>query len=62
VFTGQDDWVCDPSMSEIIAEKIPNSTLVVFKNSGHSVPMDEHHAYVKMLRQFITKKYHFTND
>lgn len=55
VFAGQDDWVCDPSLAKVIADEIPNATFVLFENSGHSVPADEHEAYIDMLRQFIAK-------
>lgn len=53
VFGGRDDWVCPIEYSEKIAELIPHAKLVIFEESGHSVPIDQHEKYINMLREFI---------
>ncbi|MCH9643669.1 MAG: alpha/beta fold hydrolase [Gammaproteobacteria bacterium] len=53
VFGGRDDWICPIEYSEKMAKLIPNAKLVVFEQSGHSVPLDEHDAYIEMLSQFV---------
>lgn len=55
VFGGRDDWVCPIEYSEKMASLIPNAELVIFEKSGHSVPIDEHDAYINMLREFMLR-------
>lgn len=53
VFGAKDDWICPVEYSQKIAELVPSAKLVIFNESGHSVSMDEHEKYIKMLRDFI---------
>lgn len=55
VLAGQDDWICSPSQSKIIAEHIPKSTLKIFKNCGHALAVDAHEKYIKAVTKFIKK-------
>lgn len=53
VLAGQDDWVCPPSQSKIIAREIPKATLKIFKNCGHSIAMDAQEKYIKVIKKFL---------
>lgn len=39
--------------SELIAEKIPNSKLVIFEKSSHSVMKDEYDKFLEVVSQFL---------
>ncbi|WP_245630354.1 alpha/beta fold hydrolase [Amphibacillus sediminis] len=53
VTVGRHDWVTPVVCSEIIAEHVPNSKLVIFENSGHSPHAEENEDYLKLVRQFL---------
>jgi proline iminopeptidase len=53
VLAGQDDWICPPQQSKIIAEHIPNAKLKIFKNCGHALAVDAHGIYIKTIKQFL---------
>ena len=52
VTVGRHDWITPVVASEDIAREIPNSTLVIFENSGHSPHREENEKYLKLLRDF----------
>lgn len=56
VLAAQDDWICPPSQSKIIAKHIPNAQLKIIKDSGHSVSIDQNEKYIKAIRQFLKRK------
>lgn len=53
VTVGRHDWITPVVCSELIAEKIPNSKLVIFENSGHSPQNEENEKYLKLVREFL---------
>jgi proline iminopeptidase len=53
VSVGRHDWVTPVTYSEVMANQIPNSKLVVYENSGHSPHLEENESYLKTLRYFI---------
>lgn len=53
VLAGQQDWICNPSQSKIIADKIPNAELKIYKNSGHAVAVDAHKQYIRDIKKFL---------
>lgn len=55
VTVGRHDWITPVECSEIIAEEIPNSELVIFENSGHSPQVEENDSYLKLVRAFLLK-------
>jgi proline iminopeptidase len=55
ILAGQDDWICDPSQSKIIAQHIPHSELKIFKNCGHALAVDAHEKYIKAVKKFLQK-------
>ncbi|MGN8646256.1 alpha/beta fold hydrolase [Gracilibacillus sp. HCP3S3_G5_1] len=53
VTVGRHDWITPVICSEIIAEQIPKSKLVIFENSGHSPQIEENEAYIALVRDFL---------
>lgn len=53
VIGGRHDWICPPEFSQEIAQLIPNSQLMIFENSGHSIRTDEPDAMRQAIRQFL---------
>jgi proline iminopeptidase len=56
VTVGKHDWITPPVAAKLIAEQIPNSTLVQFENSGHSPQLEESDLYVATVKQFLNKE------
>ena len=54
VIAGEQDWICPPSQSRRIAERIPCAHLKIFANSAHSVAQDEPAAFLAAVRGFLT--------
>lgn len=54
VVAGARDWICPPSQSRIIAERIPRAHLKIFPNSSHAVATDEPEAFLAAVRGFLT--------
>lgn len=55
VLAGQEDWICSPAQSKIIAKHIPNAKLKVFKNASHAVSVDAHKEYIKTVNKFLSQ-------
>lgn len=53
VIGGKHDWICAPEFSEEIAQKITNSHLRIFENSGHLIRADEPEALLDAIRSFL---------
>jgi len=53
VTVGRHDWITPVVASEDIAREIPNATLVIFENSGHSPQHEENAKFVKLVRDFL---------
>jgi proline iminopeptidase len=53
VLGGDKDWICRPAQSQLMAEKIPHATLKIFKNCGHSIAIDAHEKYIKIIKLFL---------
>ena len=53
VTVGRHDWITPVEGSELIAEKIPKSKLVIFENSGHSPQLEENEDYLQLVREFL---------
>jgi len=54
VMAGAHDWICPPSQSRLIAEKIPRAHLKVFPHSSHAIASDEPEAFLAAIRGFLT--------
>jgi proline iminopeptidase len=53
ITVGRTDWITPVSCSEKIAALIPNSTLVVFEESGHSPQIEQAEAWTRTVRDFL---------
>jgi proline iminopeptidase len=56
VIGGEYDWITPVSESHEIAKRIPESELVIFKNSSHSVMKDEYDLFHATVRNFVKSK------
>lgn len=56
ILAGQNDWVCGPKQSHVMAEHIPNSKLKIFKKCGHALTTDANDKYLKEVKLFLTTK------
>jgi proline iminopeptidase len=54
VTVGRHDWRTPVEASQVIADLIPDSRLVVFENSGHSPQLEEPALFQKVVRDFLT--------
>ena len=57
ILAGQNDWVCSPKQSRIMAENIANSKLKIFKKCGHALTTDVNDKYIKEVKLFLTQKH-----
>jgi proline iminopeptidase len=53
VLAGAKDWVTPLSQSTLIDELLPESTLVVFDESGHMPHIEENEAFLAAVRSFL---------
>lgn len=53
ILAGQNDWICSPQQSRIMAENIPNSKLKIFRKCGHSLSTDANEKYIKEIKLFL---------
>jgi proline iminopeptidase len=55
ILAGQNDWVCSPEQSRIMARNIPNSKLKIFKKCSHALTSDVNDKYIKEVKLFLRK-------
>ena len=53
ILAGDQDWICRPSQSKIMAAHIPDATLKIFKNCGHAMAVDAHEKYINIVKRFL---------
>lgn len=53
VLVGEEDWITDPHYSILMAEQIPNSSLVIFKHASHAMEADVPEEYFQTIADFI---------
>lgn len=53
VITGDCDWIFDEKYSKLMANKIPNAKLVIFKNAGHFIEIDASDEFYSAIRNFM---------
>lgn len=53
VTVGRDDWITPVASSQVIADLIPNSRLVIFEKSGHSPQIEEAELWRQTVRDFL---------
>lgn len=55
ILVGRDDFVCPPSRAQIMHERIPDSELVVFEESGHFAHVEEPRAFFEAVRGWLER-------
>ena len=53
IITGRHDWITPVESSILMNEKIPNSKLVIFEESSHSVIKDEYDKFIETVKEFV---------
>src|SRR5699024_4861183 len=53
ITVGRHDWVTPLEESELLHEKISNSTLKIFENSGHGPQNEERELWLQTVREFL---------
>lgn len=56
ILCGRHDWITPAKHSQLMAEKIPNSKLVIFEESGHYPYIEENDKYLAAIRDFLSAK------
>jgi proline iminopeptidase len=54
VVSGRHDWVTPVGESELIANGIPGSELVIFEESGHMPFIEEQDGFINAVKRFVT--------
>jgi len=54
IIFGQNDWINDPSLAVLLAEKIPNSKLVLLDECGHFIWRDQRDKYFTEIGDFLS--------
>lgn len=57
ITVGRTDWITPVSCSQVIADLVPNSEMVVFEKSGHSPQIEEAEAWTRTVREFLHRVY-----
>jgi proline iminopeptidase len=55
ILVGKDDFICPPSQAKIMHERISNSELVIFEESGHFVHVEEPDAFFDTVRGWLRR-------
>ena len=62
VMGARHDWITPVEDSEEIAGLIPQSELVIFEQSSHSVVKDEYAHYISIVKDFVLRRIHETAE
>lgn len=55
ILCGRHDWITPVSQSKILNEKIQNSELVIFENSGHWVYIEEEELFLNTVSEWLER-------
>jgi proline iminopeptidase len=55
VCTGRYDRACTVEASEAMAQRLPNSKLIIFEKSGHMTFVEENKLYLNAVREFLNE-------
>jgi proline iminopeptidase len=53
IIVGDQDWICPPSQSRLIAARIPDARLEVFVSANHSVHIEKNSEVIATIRRWI---------
>lgn len=54
ILVGDEDWITDKQYSQMMAEKIPNSQLIIFHESDHAMESDVPELFFNAIQTFLT--------
>ncbi|KAK8163901.1 prolyl aminopeptidase [Phyllosticta citrichinensis] len=55
VIVGSEDWICPPTQSRSIAERIPKARLVVVPGANHSVQAEKNDIFIGEVRKLLAE-------
>lgn len=53
VVVGAEDWICPPSQSRLIAERMPRAELFEVQGANHAVHIEANHEVIGRIRRFL---------
>ena len=53
VIVGANDWICPPSQSKLIAERIPDARLLMVEDCNHAVHIEANERVIGEIRDFL---------
>ncbi len=53
VLVGEEDWATDKQHSQLMADRIPNSKLIIFPKADHAIELDVPNEYFQAMREFV---------
>jgi pimeloyl-ACP methyl ester carboxylesterase len=53
IIVGDQDWICPPSQSRLMAARIPGAQLEVFAGANHSVHIEKNSEVIATIRRWI---------
>jgi proline iminopeptidase len=53
IIVGDQDWICPPSQSRLMAARIPNAHLEVIADANHSVHVEKNAEVISAIRSWI---------
>ncbi|MGQ3889024.1 alpha/beta fold hydrolase [Legionella sp. CNM-1927-20] len=53
ILVGEEDWITNKKHSIIMANKIPNSKLIIFNNADHAMELDAPEVFFKSIENFV---------
>ena len=56
VVCGGADWICPPSQSRLIAERIPDAELLEVENANHAVHVEANARVIGAIRDFLARR------
>jgi proline iminopeptidase len=56
ILSGKNDWINDSSHAALMANRIPNSELIIFENCGHFIWEDQRNKFMKAVIKFFSEK------
>jgi proline iminopeptidase len=55
IIVGDQDWICPPRQSEIMASHIPGSRLEIFRGANHSVHHEKNEAVIRLIHDWAAE-------
>lgn len=53
IVVGENDWICPPSQSRVMAERIPNARMEIVPDANHAVHIQRADVVMPMIREFL---------